>query len=106
MPGLDAIAPIDTAALPAEVRAAPPRDQELYQSALAFERLLVGQLAKAMTATAGLGGADEGDGEDGGDAGGGAYAQMLPDALADGAAAAGGLGLAADLWRSMRGAGS
>ena len=103
MAGLGSAAPIDASALPAEVRAASPKDQKLYTSALAFERVLVNQLA---TSIAGLGQSAGADGEDSGDggssSGGGPYAQMLPGALADGVMSGGGLGLAENLWRSLR----
>lgn len=105
MAGLDPAAPIDASALPAEVRAASPKDQKLYASAREFERVLVNQLATSMAASAGLGQAAGGDGEDsdgGSSSGGGPYAQMLPGALADGVMSGGGLGLAENLWRSLR----
>lgn len=106
MAGLDSAAPIDASALPAEVRAASPKDQKLYTSALAFERVLVNQLATSMASSAGLGQSAGGDGEDAADggssSGGGPYAQMLPGALADGVMSGGGLGLAENLWRSLR----
>jgi hypothetical protein len=82
---VSALPPIDDAALPAAVRTGSPQARERYQAGLAFERQLVAQLAKQLTATAGE------------SAGSGPYAQLLPDALADAITAAGGLGLAGDL---------
>lgn len=73
---------IDRLALPADVRTASPAVQERYQAALGFERQLVAQLAKQLSATAGD------------SLSGSPYAQLLPDALADSIVAAGGLGLA------------
>ena len=74
--------PIDRLALPADVRSASPEVRQGYQAALGFERQLVAQLAKQLSSTAGESMQD------------GPYAQLLPDALADSIAAAGGLGLA------------
>ena len=74
--------PIDRLALPADVRTAAPETQERYQAALGFERQLVAQLAKQLSATAGS--SMEGS----------PYSQLLPDALADSIVAAGGLGMA------------
>lgn len=71
--------------LPADVRAAGSEACARYAAALSFEHQLTAQLAKQLTATAG-------------DAlGGGPYAQLLPEALADSVTAAGGLGLARGL---------
>jgi Rod binding domain-containing protein len=81
--------------LPADVRAAGPDAQQEYRTALAFERVLIGQLTKAMQATIG--------GED--DAGGAAtraYKEMLPDTMADALVAGGGIGLSSDLVRALR----
>jgi Rod binding domain-containing protein len=87
--------PIDGALLPADVRAGGARARELYTAALGFERMLTQELGKSLAA------AFEGDGEDG-SGGQGMYAQMLPDALADGLAAGGGLGLAPALYHSLK----
>ena len=58
-------------------------------------------MAKDLTGT----GSDSDDGEDsGGDAATSAYGDMLPGTLADSLTSAGGLGLAHDLWLSMRSA--
>ena len=80
--------------LPADVRAAGPGAQQEYRTALAFERVLMGQLTKAMQATVG--------GEDDGDAGTKAYHDMLPDTMADALVSNGGTGLAHDLYRALR----
>jgi hypothetical protein len=78
------VPPIDQALLPTDIRDASPARRKAYEAGLSFERVLVGQLTEQLQKTA----------EDGGDQGGGAYAQLLPDALADGVMAGGGLGLA------------
>lgn len=81
--------------LPADVRAAGADAQQEYRTALGFERVLVGQLTKAMQATVG------GD-EEGGDAGSKSYRDMLPDTMADALVSNGGTGLAHDLYRALR----
>ena len=80
--------------LPADVRAAGTGAQQEYRTALAFERVLLSQLTKAMQATVG--------GEEGGDAGTKAYRDMLPDTMADALVSNGGTGLAHDLYRALR----
>jgi Rod binding domain-containing protein len=80
--------------LPREVRAAGAGVQEEYRSALAFERVLLGQLTKAMQATV----APEGEGS----AATQAYKDTLPDTMADALVAGGGIGLASDLVRALR----
>jgi Rod binding domain-containing protein len=84
--------------LPAEIRAEGPGAQQEYRAALAFERVLLGQLAKSLQATTGA------DRPDGG-AAAGAYASMLPDAMADALTAAGGIGLAPALHRALHAGG-
>jgi Rod binding domain-containing protein len=81
--------------LPADVRAAGPGAQQEYRTALAFERVLVSQLTKAMQAT--VGSEDEG-----GDAGTKTYRDMLPGTMADALISNGGTGLAHDLYRALR----
>lgn len=81
--------------LPADVRAASPDEQRTYRTALAFERVLVGQLTTAMQATV------PGEDEDAG-AATKSYREMLPGTMADALTAGGGIGLAADLARSLK----
>jgi Rod binding domain-containing protein len=89
--------------LPPEVRAAGADVQQQYRSALSFERVLLGQLTKAMQATVPT---DGEDGENGGTSATSAatesYKKMLPDQMADALVAGGGIGLASDLVRSLR----
>ena len=93
-------------ALPPEIRAAGAGAQQEYRSALSFERVLLGQLTKAMQATVP---ADDADGEDGSagatSAATQSYKNMLPDQMADALVAGGGIGLAADLVRSLKSGG-
>jgi Rod binding domain-containing protein len=99
--------PIDQATLPAEVRNGSKQDKQEYAAALGFERMLLGELTKAMADTAKP--ADGGDsGEDGGtsqpqDAASAMYMQMLPDQLADAVTANGGLGLAQSFYNNLKG---
>ena len=73
--------PIDPAALPREVRAAPPERRREYAAALGFERQLVSQLTKTLGRTTGA-----------------AQHDLVPGAMADALMDAGGLGLARLLW--------
>lgn len=77
--------PID-APLPADLRSAPRETQDRYRAAAGFEQMLVAQLTKTLSATAG--------GDAGASAATGTYRAMLPDVLAQSITAAGGLGLA------------
>ena len=89
--------PVDLPAgisLPRELRKASPGEQQEYRSALAFERVLLGQLTKTMQSTV----AQEGEGS----AATQAYKNMLPDTMADALVAGGGIGLASDLVRALR----
>jgi Rod binding domain-containing protein len=67
--------------------------------------MLVGELTKTMSAGA-TGAADGEEGEDGGaqgkSAATSAYRDMLPGIMADAVTGAGGIGLARDLYTSMR----
>ena len=83
--------PIDRALLPADVRDGSPERRREYDAALAFERQLVGELTKALAATA-----KPADGEDT-SAATKTYRDLLPASLADAVMAEGGLGLAVQL---------
>ena len=93
--------------IPADVRAAGKDAETTYRAALGFERQLLEQLTKSMAKDMNAG---AGDGEDQSGEGGGAsaatsaYNDMLPGTLADAVTNAGGLGLAHDLFLSMRSA--
>jgi Rod binding domain-containing protein len=90
--------PIDTSLIPPEVRNAGPEAEKLYNAALQFEGMLTSQITQQMfDAAKNLGGDDEnGDSNP--------YQSMLPSALSDSITAAGGLGLAPELYRSFGGA--
>lgn len=90
----ESIAPIDQALLPASVRNGGAQRKQDYQAALAFERVLVGQMTEAMTKSVGaIGGEDD----EGGDAASQQLKQSLPSTLADALMAGGGIGLAGQL---------
>jgi Rod binding domain-containing protein len=86
--------PIDRAALPADIRAAGPETRKVYTAALEFEQTLLRELARSLV--------DSAQPEDGdASAGAGLYREQLPDALAQSLAAAGGVGLARELTRTL-----
>jgi len=97
------------AAIPSDVRKTGKDSEQLYRVALGFERTLLEQLTKSMSKD--MVGMDSGSGDDAGDGEGSgasaatsAYTDMLPGQLADSVTNAGGVGLAHDLWLSMRSA--
>jgi Rod binding domain-containing protein len=100
--GLDALSSAN-AVIPADVRKAGKEAEQTYRVALGFERTLLEQLTRSMSKDM-VGG--EGDGDDGESSGASAatsaYRDMLPGTLADSVTGAGGLGLAHDLFLSMR----
>jgi Rod binding domain-containing protein len=89
--------------MPADVRKAGKDGEATYRAALGFERQMLQELTKTMSKDISGANADDGSGEEsGGDAATSAYNDMLPGTLADSLTSAGGLGLAHDLWLSMR----
>jgi Rod binding domain-containing protein len=95
-----ALPPIDQASLPAEIRTGSAEDKQNYQAALGFERMLLGELTKAMADTA-----KPAEGDDSGqpeDAASSMYMQMMPDQLADAITAGGGLGLAQSFYSQIK----
>jgi len=102
MSGLDAVALSTPGIVPADVRRAGAQAEKTYRAALGFERMLTEQLTKTMAT------GTEATGEDGEDSGASAatsaYRDMLPGTLADAVTNAGGLGLAHDLYLTMRSA--
>ena len=96
MSGLDAVS--TPGIVPADVRNAGAQAEQTYRAALGFERTLLEQLTKSLSKGT-LDGVGEGGGES---AATSAYRDMLPGTLADAVAGAGGLGVAHDLFLSMR----
>ncbi len=87
---------------PAWVRKGSAQVQQEYAVGLEFERLLVQQLAGAMTETTESSGEEEG--QEGGSGGAtSVLSGMLPGALAQGVLDGGGLGLAAELTKGLEG---
>ena len=92
---------ISGAAIPADVRAAGKEAQDQYKAALGFEHSLIAQLTKSMFSTAQAGeGGEDGESES---AATSAYKDMMPGTLADAVTNAGGIGMAEDLYKTMRG---
>jgi hypothetical protein len=98
-PGLQ-LPPVDPAAIPADVRAAGPEARRLYTVALGFERMLIEQLTSELAEPAYAGSEDEDSGGMG--AASGAFREQLPGTLADALTAGGGIGLAPELYRSLK----
>ncbi|HTE61355.1 MAG TPA: hypothetical protein VK631_13470 [Solirubrobacteraceae bacterium] len=87
MDGLPAIA---DSALPAAVRAGSQADKQAYKTALGFEQVLLGQLVKEMTAsTPSLTEGPQGD--------------AVTDAMTTALTNAGGIGLAPQLYSTLKG---
>ena len=80
---------IPEAALPASVRTGTAKDKEAYRAALGFEQVLLGQLVQEMI-------------PDDSELAQGPYAGAVKDAFAQGITDAGGLGLGAQLYETMR----
>lgn len=96
---------------PAWVRKGSAATQKAYETALAFEQMLVEELSQSLTASSGLGGESgaEGESSEGSSGSGGAsgpLSSMLPQALTSGVMSAGGLGLAAQMTRQLAGTGA
>ena len=107
---LSAMPPIDTSQLPPDVRKAGPDGQQLYAAALAFEQQLAPAAHAAVARRSTLQRRRLGRlgrrGLRSSATHGRIYQQMLPDALSQGVTAAGGLGLAEELYRPASAAAS
>lgn len=105
LPGATGLPVVNQALEPASVRHGSAATKKAYETALAFEQVLVEQLSKSLTATSGLSEESSQEGESGGsEEGGGAssgFSSMLPQALSSGVMNAGGLGLAAQLAQQL-----
>lgn len=94
---------VNQALEPASVRHGSAAVQKAYQSALAFEQVLVEQLSKSLSA--GLGEESESESSAGGSANSAESSELsstLPQALSSGVMNAGGLGLAAQMAQQMQ----
>ena len=108
---MSGLPPIDQSLLPADVRNGSAQDKKTYAAALGFERTLLNELTKSMADTAkpdDTSDASSGSGDDSGssqDSATSMYMDMLPDQLANGIMQNGGLGLADNFYKSMKGQG-
>jgi Rod binding domain-containing protein len=84
------------AAVPADVRRDGADAVATYRAALGFEQVLLRRLTDGLSVSV------QADGDEESSAATGAFADLLPDALAAQLASTGGLGLASDLYRSLR----
>ena len=85
---IDGLPEVPTTALPAAVRSGTQADKDAYKAALGFEQILLGQLVGELL--------PEGELTDG------PRAAALQDAFTSGLIADGGIGLAAQLYPSLR----
>ena len=105
---MSGIPPIDQSLLPAEVRNGTAKDKQTYSAALGFERTLMGEMTKAMAATAQPDNSSDTSSDSGDDSSSSQdsatsmYMDMLPDQLANGLEQNGGLGLAKTFYDSMK----
>jgi Rod binding domain-containing protein len=95
--GLDVPATSPAVPVPTDVRAAGRDAEEAYRAAIGFERMLVGELTKAMSTAPG-----DDDGDDDDRAGTSPHRDLLPGALADAVTNAGGIGMAHGLYLTLR----
>jgi Rod binding domain-containing protein len=103
-----ALPAVEEAREPAWVRHGSASVRGDYRTALAFEAVLVEQLTRSLAQAGGLDGEGDPtqDGEDqatGGQTAIGPLSSLLPQALAEGVVAGGGLGLAGELTRQLEG---
>ena len=107
--------PIDAANEPAAIRNGDQKAKNAYQTGMAFENVLVNELAQQLSATVpGLDGSDDGlggtsndssgAGSTGGVGGGGglgAYSSLLPQTMATSIMSGGGTGIAMEIAKSI-----
>jgi hypothetical protein len=82
---IDGLPTVPSSALPATVRDASNADRDAYKAALGFEQILLGRMVEEIVP-----------------AGGGPYGSQVQDAFTAGLVNAGGIGLAASLYPSLR----
>ena len=101
---------IDPAKEPAAIRNGDKKAKDAYQTGLAFENVLVNELAQQLSATVpgldGSGGSDDGLGGTSGDSSGGAgglgaYSSLMPQTLASSLMQGGGTGIAMQIAKSF-----
>jgi hypothetical protein len=89
MSPIDGLPLIPASALPADVRNGSAKDQQAYRTALGFEQVMLGELMKSMVP------------EDS-EMGQGPYAGTIQEAFGTSLIANGGIGLGAQLFRTMQ----
>ena len=107
IPGLPTIS--DTL-LPTDVRKGSQSDKDSYKTAMGFEQMLVGQLAQTMAGSDGGSAATSTGDDDSADTAldtsdpmtSGPFSGQMQDALSSALMSAGGLGLAAQIYKGMR----
>jgi hypothetical protein len=111
--------PVDQANMPAVIRNGDTKAKNAYQTGLAFENVLVNELAQQLASTVpgldgssssddGLGGTSDDSSSDAGSTGGaggggglGAYSSLLPQTLASSVMSGGGTGIAMQIAKSI-----
>jgi Rod binding domain-containing protein len=103
IPGLPIIS---DAQLPASVRGGSQADKDSYKTAMGFEQMLVGQLVQTMTGAGATATSDDGDDDTSLDTSdpmsSGPFSGQMQDALSGALMSAGGLGLAAQIYKGMQ----
>jgi hypothetical protein len=108
IPGLPIIS---DAQLPAAVRGGSESDKDSYKTAMGFEQMLVGQLVQTMVGSDGSAADATGTGDDDSDdtaldmsdpMTSGPFSGQMQDALSSSLMSAGGLGLAAQIYKGMQ----
>jgi Rod binding domain-containing protein len=89
---LSGLPAIPDTALPAAVRDGSAQDKRQYSAALGFEQVMLGQLVKAMVPET----------SDPASLAAGPYGSAVQDAFAQGISDSGGIGLAAQLFKTMQ----
>ena len=99
--------PVTQAPIPADVKQAGSKAEQLYTTAVGFEQLLLQQLTSELDATTQSSDSSSSDdssdpsSSDDSDPSMSSMLQLLPDALAQSISSAGGLGMARELYNSM-----
>jgi hypothetical protein len=103
IPGLPTIS--DTL-LPADVRNGSQSDKDSYKTAMGFEQMLVGQLVQTMAGSGATGTGDDDSADTALDTSdpmtSGPFSGQMQDALSSALMSAGGLGLAAQIYKGMQ----
>ena len=103
-PTLSGLAPVNQAELPSNIRNSNGAAKQAYTEALAFEQMLMGELAQQLSQTT-SGGSDSTDGSSGGllgsDPSASAFSSLMPQALTSSVMSGGGTGIAEEIAQSL-----